>query len=195
MLRLGLGNLARGRAPVWARLLSAATSGATGTPFILADIGEGISEVEVLRWHVKNGDRVKVFDPLVEVQSDKATVEITSRYEGVVSDVAYDEGEMAAVGRPLCHILTEDAPTLGEIRDSAGADSVPDIGPDMAWNESAASAHEQSELDRPSSKEALAIPAVRRLAKEHGVDIASITGTYVTHPSVTHCFESGLDDT
>jgi Biotin-requiring enzyme len=60
--------------------------------FKLADIGEGIAEVELLKWFVHEGDHVKSFDRLCEVQSDKATVEITSRYDGRIVKLHHSEG-------------------------------------------------------------------------------------------------------
>lgn len=74
-------------------------SRAAGTvvPFKLADIGEGIAEVELLKWFVKEGDTIKTFDRVCEVQSDKATVEITSRYAGVISKVHHGEGDIVKV--------------------------------------------------------------------------------------------------
>jgi 2-oxoisovalerate dehydrogenase E2 component (dihydrolipoyl transacylase) len=67
------------------------------TPFLLADIGEGIAEVELMKWFIKKGDKVKAFDRICEVQSDKATVEITSRYDGIISAVHHEEGSIVKV--------------------------------------------------------------------------------------------------
>lgn len=66
-------------------------------PFVLADIGEGIAEVELMQWFVKQGDKIKAFDKICEVQSDKATVEITSRFDGTVVVVHHKEGDIVKV--------------------------------------------------------------------------------------------------
>ncbi len=101
-------------------LRRALATAAARTPFLLADIGEGIAEVEVMQWHVKKGDTVKQFQPLVEVQSDKATVEITSRYDGVVDELRYNEGDIAKVGQPLVGIRSPSS--LGARRSAAPPD-------------------------------------------------------------------------
>merc|ERR1719231_2212072 len=72
-------------------------------PFNLADIGEGIAEVEVMQWFVKAGDKVEQFDKLCEVQSDKATVEITSPFVGSIVSLEYAVGDTAKTGSPLLH--------------------------------------------------------------------------------------------
>ena len=72
--------------------------------FNLADIGEGIAEVEVMQWFVKPGDVVDQFDKLCEVQSDKATVEITSPFVGNIASLAYEVGDVAKTGSPLLHL-------------------------------------------------------------------------------------------
>ena len=64
---------------------------------LTTDIGEGIAEVELLQWFVKEGDTVKQFDKLCEVQSDKATVEITSRYAGKITKVHHKAGDVVKV--------------------------------------------------------------------------------------------------
>ncbi|CAE6439985.1 unnamed protein product [Rhizoctonia solani] len=76
--------------------------------FHLADIGEGITECEVLKWSIKPQSPVGSFDPLCEVQSDKATVEITSPFDGVVKELLVQEGHIAKVGEGLCVIEVEE---------------------------------------------------------------------------------------
>ena len=70
------------------------TSNSNTIPFLLADIGEGIKEVELLQWFVQPGDVVQQFDKICEVQSDKATVEITSRYDGTVVHLPHQVGDL-----------------------------------------------------------------------------------------------------
>ena len=91
-----------------APILAKAFSSANVIPFLLADIGEGIHEVEVLQWFVKEGEPIAQFDRVCEVQSDKATVEITSRFDGTVSKLHYNVGDMAKVGSPLIDITTSE---------------------------------------------------------------------------------------
>ncbi|KAJ1310740.1 hypothetical protein OPQ81_009262 [Rhizoctonia solani] len=91
--------------------------------FHLADIGEGITECEVLKWSVKPQNPIGAFDPLCEVQSDKASVEITSPFDGVVKELLVQEGHIAKVGEGLCIIEVE------EDSDSASSSDEPAPAP------------------------------------------------------------------
>lgn len=74
--------------------------------FRLPDIGEGIAEAEIVAWHVKPGDTVREDQPVADLMTDKATVEMESPVSGFVREIAGDVGDMVAIGAPLMVIET-----------------------------------------------------------------------------------------
>lgn len=149
--------------------------------------GKGIVECEVIQWFVEPGAHVEEFSPLCEVQSDKASVEITSRFSGVVKKLYYETGEMAKVGKPFVDIDIQGgaeaddagAPKAAEPSKDAASSSTPAPEPKPQQTETSAPAQEQSS-QAPKSKgkaAALATPAVRHLSKELKIDILDIDGT------------------
>ena len=136
-------------------------------PFHLSDIGEGIKEVTVKEWFVQPGDKVAQFDQICEVQSDKASVTITSRFDGIVKKLHYDIDDIAQTGDPLVDIEVEGEGAHVEKDNEAQSNEV---------QEKDALDVQDKEIDK-KSKKALATPAVRRMASEHGLNITEIQGT------------------
>ena len=79
--------------------------------FYMPDIGEGVVEGEIVGWKVKEGDRVKLDQPIVEVMTDKATVELPSPRAGLIKKINYKDGEICPVGKVLVVIEEEGAAT------------------------------------------------------------------------------------
>ena len=167
----------------------------TTIDFNLADIGEGIAECEVLRWFIKEGDTIAQFDKVCEVQSDKANVEITSRYDGKVTSLKYAVGELAKVGKPLLSILLSGSPSEGG---APAAGSIDTSGSDMKEPSAAIASRaglaqqiaqgggQGSSLLHDSASDSalhaanekvLTSPAVRRIAREEKVPLAHVKGT------------------
>ena len=150
------------------------------TPFLLADIGEGIAEVELMQWFVKEGQTIKSFDRICEVQSDKATVEITSRYDGVVQKVHYAEGAIVKVGHALVNILREGpgdgdaAPAAAPVAAAAAPVSTPVHAPPVVVAAAFPVAHLADLSDNEKVK---ATPAVRKIAKENSIDLRLVRAT------------------
>jgi pyruvate dehydrogenase E2 component (dihydrolipoamide acetyltransferase) len=126
--------------------------------FKLPDLGEGLTEGEVARWLVAEGQEVAEDDPLVEIQTDKTTVEIPSPAAGVVARILVPEGDVVPVGTVLVVIGAdgpEPAAQAPPKRVSGSEPQTPDAG----------------------ARAGRATPLVRKIAREHGVDLASLSGT------------------
>ncbi|KAI7858107.1 2-oxoacid dehydrogenases acyltransferase-domain-containing protein [Circinella umbellata] len=161
------------------RSFHASTSNHGIKPFLLADIGEGITECEVIQWFVKPGDSVTEFEKICEVQSDKASVEITSRYTGKVAKLYYDVNEVAKVGQPLLDIDVEgEEGVVAEEQEKRSSDSMGTMEESTTPQSSSntPSTPPARELKDPSLL-SLATPAVRRIAKENDIDIKFVRGT------------------
>jgi pyruvate dehydrogenase E2 component (dihydrolipoamide acetyltransferase) len=144
--------------------------------FRFPDVGEGIHEGEIVRWLVKEGDQVRPDQPLVEVETDKAVVEIPAPRAGTILRVAVGAGEKIQVGEVLV-VIGE----AGERKASAAPASVSVVGSlDMATTELPPSP-EVAQAARTASSapppRVLAIPSVRKLARDLGVDLTQVTPT------------------
>src|SRR6266705_1738107 len=129
--------------------------------FRLPDIGEGLAEAEVAKWLVGVGDRVSEDQPVVEMMTDKATVELPSPGAGVVVEQRVAEGDVVESGAVL-YVVETDAQIAG------------------AGGSTHAEEPSQSEAATASASEnagVLAPPAVRKLAHELRVDLAAVKGT------------------
>ena len=159
--------------------------------FKLPDIGEGVVEGEVVTWHVSVGDSVSEDDPIVDVMTDKATVTIPSPTDGTVLSLNGEVGDMIAVGSVLIEFDTDG--TVSETPNDAEEPEVveeeepeEDKKPHTKVEKKAeVKAPEISKpIERPapeipvsSSKTVLASPAVRRRARESGIDLSSLNGS------------------
>lgn len=137
--------------------------------FKLPDIGEGIHEGEILKWFIKEGDEVKEDDVLCEVQNDKAVVEIPSPVEGKVLEIKVQEGEVAVVGDTLITFDAEgyETESSSEEKDEKGEQPV-----------AAQSVEEKTlETTKTEKKRVIAMPSVRKYAREKNVNIQEVVGT------------------
>jgi len=133
---------------------------------VVPELGESIVEVTVQRWLKHEGERVDEGDPIVELETEKANVEIPARQSGVLASIHIGEGVSAAVGAVL-GVIRIDSNAKEPVTATLSAE--PSRRDDQIPN---GDADEEAEHSHPSAS-----PGVRRLASEHAVDLASIHGT------------------
>ena len=173
--------------------------------FRLPDVGEGVAEGELVRWLVEPGDRVEEDQPVAEVETDKALVEVPSRYDGVVEELFAEEGEIVPVGDVIISFrVDEEGSDDGEAATSEDSASTPEDpgAPEDEIGTSPKAEHEgETPVDgEPSvpSHRTFAPPSVRRLARELGVDLDAVaergTGGRVSESDVRAHAASGGDE-
>ncbi|MCE4602515.1 MAG: 2-oxo acid dehydrogenase subunit E2 [Desulfurococcales archaeon] len=139
----------------------------------LPDIGEGIAEGEIVRWLVKEGEAVKRFQPIVEVLTAKATVEIPSPYTGRIHRLLASEGDTVRVGQPIVEIETDTAEP-GEPQEP-----VEKVREQTVEAKTMQEAPARGPTAPPSQGTARvrAPPSVRLLARKLGIDLSKVKGT------------------
>jgi pyruvate dehydrogenase E2 component (dihydrolipoamide acetyltransferase) len=155
--------------------------------FILPDLGEGVHEAELIKWRVSAGDAVKEHETIAEMETDKALVEVPSPWTGTISELCGNEGDIIIVGSVLVRYGTPEtaavaaAPTVAsEAAASGGEDAgtvVGTVSGELTVSDRfARKAPDAAEMTNGHAK-ALATPAVRRIAREFGIDINLVPGT------------------
>jgi len=151
----------------------------------LPDIGEGVVEAEITAWHVAIGDTVSEEDPIADAMTDKATIELTSPVDGVITSIACEEGDMLAVGAVLVTLEIEgegQPEPAAEPKVAAEVETAPE--PEKPAPASQAEAVPTASVTRAvTSGKVLASPAVRGRAARLNIDLAVVPaeGARVTH--------------
>jgi pyruvate dehydrogenase E2 component (dihydrolipoamide acetyltransferase) len=163
--------------------------------FLLPDLGEGLTEAEVVAWHVAPGDVVELNQVLLEVETEKATVELPSPFAGTVVELLAAAGDTVAVGAGLVALETEDRPgrrdEAEESRPAGEPERVPMLvgyGPAVARPSRRRRRQGGERPHRtpsgtpaaampPETGRPLAAPPVRFMARQRGVDLADVTGS------------------
>ncbi len=143
--------------------------------FKLPDIGEGIHEGEIVKWFVKAGDEVKEDDILLEVQNDKAVVEIPSPVDGKVIEIKAEEGSVSVVGDTLIVIDTgESAPPAAS---EEKVEEKQEVKEEQNTQQTEGKVAEPAaESDEPKER-VIAMPSVRKYARDNNVKIHAVTGS------------------
>lgn len=151
----------------------------TEQTFVLPDVGEGLTEAEIVQWRVAPGDEVAVNDVLVEIETAKSLVELPSPFAGTVGELLAGEGATVEVGAPIITIGSADATapapapttTVPEPSDPGGAVLV------GYGTGGAVSSRRRKPAERPvkASVGVVAKPPIRKLARDLGVDLSAVT--------------------
>ena len=150
--------------------------------FKLPDLGEGLTEAEIVEWHVAANEEIRLNQPLVSVETDKAVVEVPSPVTGRVVSLHGEAGDVIPVGDVLARFDVPGSEAPAEEADSAkpaadGRDDVPGVVGELPASALVMSDTTGSAAAAPKKQRVKAAPSVRALARELGVDLTRIAGS------------------
>ncbi|KKZ68438.1 2-oxoisovalerate dehydrogenase E2 component (dihydrolipoyl transacylase) [[Emmonsia] crescens] len=152
---------------------------------LLKDVGEGITEIQIIQWYVKEGAKIEEWKPLCQYQSDKAVDDITSRYEGVIKKLHFQADDTVPTGMALCDIDVDESKYPDEnARPPPANEPTPPPTEQVVAETPAISVATEARPEPavqattpPSKFASFATPAVRGMLKQLNVDILNVSGT------------------
>jgi len=149
--------------------------------FRLPDLGEGLTEAQLVTWRVEEGSQVEVNEPLCDVETAKAVVVIPSPWAGTIQKLHARPGQSVAVGSALVTIAAQGAPAPVEPRPAEGVEATPSTlvgyGPGAGPQAGVRRRARVAPSTAQTGGDVRAAPFVRQLARERGVDLAALTGS------------------
>jgi pyruvate dehydrogenase E2 component (dihydrolipoamide acetyltransferase) len=146
------------------------------TNFIFEDVGEGLTEGTIVKWLVKVGDTVKADQNIVQVETDKAVVDLPSPASGTILSLNVAQGDVAKVGSVLCVIGTKGETISTPKSEVMAKKSATVSAPHVSAMHSAQTTEPKPKMTQTNG-EIRALPAARKLAQEKGIDLSMIRGT------------------
>lgn len=148
----------------------------------MPQLGESVTEGTISKWLVAVGDKVKKYDPIAEVMTDKVNAEVPSSFSGIITDILAEEGVTLSVGEIICHIEVE----------GQKASTETEIGTKSDRKETVEN-QATTLVDQPNKKRYS--PAVLRIAQDHNIDLEQVNGTgaggRITRKDLLQLIESG----
>ncbi len=150
--------------------------------FTLPDVGEGLTEAEIVAWKVAPGDTVAINDVICEIETAKSLVELPSPHAGVVGELLVAEGATVEVGTPIITFVTDAAPAAPTAPAAPAAPAAEEGGGSVLvgyGTGGGATSRRKRPAERPvrSSVGVIAKPPIRKLARDLGVDLTTVTPT------------------
>jgi 2-oxoisovalerate dehydrogenase E2 component (dihydrolipoyl transacylase) len=145
------------------------------TVFTLPDLGEGLTEAELVQWLVRPGDPVAVDAPVAEVETAKATVEVPSPFAGIVAELHGTVGSTIAVGAPLITVRSLNGDAAGYVEEERAGSGNVLVG--YGTTEAPRRRRHRQAVPEASERPKIVSPIVRQLARKAGIDPATLVGT------------------